>query len=42
MHIKKMSRFYDKLKKNQEARRNPEKLYFFVAPDILRKKVASY
>jgi hypothetical protein len=39
---KDMSRFYDKLKKNQEARRNPEKLYFFVAPDILRKKVASY
>ena len=43
MHIKKdMSRFYDKLKKDQEARRNPEKPYFFVAPDILRKKVASY
>ena len=37
-----MSRFYDKLKKNQEARRNPEKPYFFVAPDILRKRVASY
>ena len=33
-----MSRFYDKLKKNQEARRNPEKPYFFVAPDILRKR----
>ena len=43
MHIKKdMSRFYDKLKKDQEARRNPEKPYFFVAPNILRKKVASY
>ena len=39
---KDMSRFYDKLKKNQEARRNPEKPYFFVAPDILRKRVASY
>ena len=37
-----MSRFYDKLKKDQEARRNPEKPYFFIAPDILRKKVASY
>ena len=37
-----MSRFYDKLKMNQEARRNPEKPYFFVAPDILRKKVTSY
>ena len=35
---KDMSRFYDKLKKNQEARRNPEKPYFFVAPDILRKR----
>jgi hypothetical protein len=31
---KDMSRFYDKLKKDQEARRNPEKPYFFVAPDI--------
>jgi hypothetical protein len=39
---KDMSRFYDKLKKDQEERRNPEKSYFFVAPDILRKKVASY
>ena len=39
---KDMSRFYDKIKKDQEARRNPEKPYFFVAPDILRKKVASY
>ena len=39
---KDMSRFYDKLKMNQEARRNPEKPYFFVAPDILRKKVTSY
>ena len=37
-----MSRFYDKLKKDQEARRNLEKSYFFVAPDILRKNVASY
>ena len=37
-----MSRFYDKLKKNQEARRNPKKPYFFVAPDNLRKRVASY
>ena len=35
-----MSRFYDKLKKDQEARRNPKKPYFFVAQDILRKKVA--
>ena len=34
---KDMSRFYDKLKKNQEARRNPKKPYFFVAPDILKK-----
>ena len=39
---KDMSRFYDKLKKNQEARRNPEKPYLLVAPDILRKRVASY
>ena len=39
---KDLSRFYDKLKKNQEARRNPEKPYFFVALDILRKKVVSY
>ena len=39
---KDMSRFYDQLKKDKEARRNPEKPYFFVAPDILRKKVASY
>ena len=39
---KDMSRFYDKLKKNQEARRNLEKPYFFVALDILRKRVASY
>ena len=28
---KDMSRFYDKLKKDQEARRNLEKPYFFVA-----------
>jgi hypothetical protein len=39
---KDMSKFYVKLKKDQEARRNLEKTYFFVAPDILRKKVASY
>ena len=31
-----------RVKKQGETRRNPEKPYFFVAPDILRKKVASY
>ena len=31
--------FFEKVKKQREARENPEKLYFYLPPDLLRKKV---
>ena len=31
--------FYEKVKKQREARENPEKPYFYLPPDLLRKKV---
>ena len=34
-----MKSFFEKVKKQREARENPEKPYFYLAPDLLRKKV---
>jgi hypothetical protein len=31
--------FFEKVSKQREARENPEKPYFYLAPDLLRKKV---
>ena len=31
--------FFEKARKQREARENPEKPYFYLAPDLLRKKV---
>jgi hypothetical protein len=31
--------FFEKVKKQREARENPEKPYFYLPPDLLRKKV---
>ena len=34
-----MNSFFEKVRKQQEARENPEKPYFYLPPDLLRKKV---
>ena len=34
-----MNNFFKKVRKQQEARENPEKPYFYLPPDLLRKKV---
>ena len=34
-----MDSFFEKVKKQQETRENPEKPYFYLPPDLLRKKV---
>ena len=34
-----MNSFFEKVRKQREARENPEKPYFYLAPDLLRKKV---
>ena len=34
-----MSSFFKKVRKQREARENPEKPYFYLPPDLLRKKV---
>ena len=34
-----MNSFFKKVRKQQEARENPEKPYFYIPPDLLRKKV---
>ena len=31
--------FFEKVRKQREVRENPEKPYFYLAPDLLRKKV---
>ena len=31
--------FFEKVRKQREARENPEKPYFYLPPDVLRKKV---
>ena len=31
--------FFEKVRKQWEARENPKKPYFYLAPDLLRKKV---
>ena len=36
---KDVSSFFEKVRKQREARENPEKPYFYLAPDLLRKKV---
>ena len=36
---KDVSSFFEKVKKQREARENPEKPYFYLPPDLLRKKV---
>ena len=36
---KDMNSFFEKVRKQLEARENPEKLYFYLPPDLLRKKV---
>ena len=37
---KNVDSFFEKVKKQREARENPEKPYFYLPPDLLRKKVA--
>ena len=32
-----MNSFFEKVRKQREARENPEKPYFYLAPDLLRK-----
>ena len=34
-----MSSFFEKVRKQREARENPEKPYFYLPSDLLRKKV---
>ena len=34
-----MNSFFKKVRKQREARENPEKPYFYLPPDLLRKKV---
>ena len=34
-----MDSFFKKVRKQQEVRENPEKSYFYLPPDLLRKKV---
>ena len=34
-----MNSFFEKVRKQREARENPEKTYFYLPPDLLRKKV---
>ena len=36
---KDMNSFFEKVRKQREARENPEKPYFYLPPDLLRKKV---
>ena len=36
---KDVNSFFKKVRKQQEARENPEKPYFYLPPDLLRKKV---
>ena len=34
-----MNSFFEKVRKQREARQNPEKPYFYLPPNLLRKKV---
>ena len=36
---KDVNSFFEKVRKQREARKNPEKPYFYLPPDLLRKKV---
>ena len=36
---KDVNSFFEKVRKQREARENPEKPYFYLPPDLLRKKV---
>ena len=36
---KDLSSFFEKVRKQREAMENPEKSYFYLPPDLLRKKV---
>ena len=38
--LSKVKQFFDKLKQERKERLNPEKPYFYVKPEELRKKVA--